>query len=165
MMKKFKEYLKEAYGTGKVGWKQQRGKEADAEQSEAIFQQKVKDQFHPSIQKALDHFADPKNYAESMRTSKIEIYNRRKLSKVSNTTGGESWWRGQKKLERVKVQRADQQAREQGRGQRQLSMPVIIRARNKTTGETVEHNLSGNTRLSKHGDRGVPVQILYFEHD
>lgn len=164
-MKTFKEYLEEAYGTGKRGWKQQRGKESEAEQSEATFQQKVKSQFHPSIQKALDHFSDPKNYAEGMRKSKIEIYNRRKLSKVSNTTGGESWMRGQKKLERVKVRRADQQAREQGRGQRELSMPVIIRARNRTTGEVVEHNLSGNTRLSRHGDKSVPVHILHYEHD
>lgn len=163
-MKTFKEYLKEAYGTGKPGWKPLRGKEAEQEQSEAIFQQKVKDQFHPAIQKALDHFADPKNYAEALRTAKIEIYNRRKLSNVSNTTGGESWWRGQKQLEPVKVKRANQQAIQQARGDLQLSMPVIVRAVNTETGEEREHNLSGNTRLSRHGDKGVPVQILRYEY-
>ena len=34
-------------------------------------------------------------------------------SNVSNTTGGESWWRGQKQLGPVKVKRANQQAIQQ----------------------------------------------------
>ena len=165
-MKTFNQFLEEAYGAGKKGWKPTKGTE---EHDEIGYQLKAHKEgiapVHPSIAKAMEHLSDPKNYARALQKSKIRIYNRQKLKHVENTTGGEGWVSGRKQLNKGKVDRADKQASEQEKGKRKLPMPVIIRAKNKKTGETVEHNVSGNTRLSRHGGKGVPAQVIHFEHD
>ena len=109
--------------------------------------------------------SDKKNYAAAIQRSKTEVYNRQKLKNVQNTTGGEGWSSSKKDLDAAKAARADKQAAQQKVGKKKIPMPVIIRAKNRTTGETVEHNLSGNTRLSRHGGSGVPTHVINYEHD
>lgn len=163
-MKTFNEFLTE--DAIKPGWRRLSGTEEHDEVNHQLDAHERGDApVHPSIHKALKHLSDSKNYATAIQRSRTEVYNRQKLKKVENTTGGEGWTSGQKSLDRSKVARANQQAAQQKSGKKTLPMPVIIRAKNRTTGETVEHNLSGNTRLSRHGGAGVPTHVINYEHD
>jgi len=153
-MKTYTEFLEEAYGTGKRGWKPNTG----TEEHDEVEHQKSGD-LHPSIRKAMNHLSDPKNYAQALQRSKVSIYNRRKMQNVHNTDAGESWIETKKTLDPEKVSRVEKQSR----GIK--TMPIIIKAKNKKTGETVSHLLGGNTRASKHAGEGVPVQVIHYEHD
>lgn len=120
-------------------------------------------EFHPLIVKALQYLSDPKNYSSAIKNSTIEVFNRKKLENVQNTDSASSWKDTQKYLDPEKVKRANQQAEQMKAGKIKIAMPIIIRAKNSKTGKTVEHVLAGNTRLSRHGDTGVPTHVINFE--
>ena len=153
-MKSYLEFLEEAYGTGKKGWKPNTG----TDEHDEVEHQKSGD-LHPSIRKAMNHLSKPRNYAQALQRSKVSIYNRRKMQGVQNTDAGESWTNTKKTLDRTKVNRVEKQSR----GKK--TMPIIIKAKNRKTGETTSHLLGGNTRASKHAGKGVPVQVINYDHD
>jgi len=160
-----KQFIEEAYGAIKPGWKPSEDPEEYHEVSHQLAAHRSGEaKLHPSIHKALKHLEDPKNFFSAMKRSKVEVYNRQKLSRVRNTTGSDTWIKSRRELHPQKVARASTQAAGQKTGKNKLEMPIIIRAKNKKTGKTVEHSLAGNTRLSRHGDSGVPVHVIHFEH-
>jgi hypothetical protein len=161
-MKSFKQFIKEEEIPS--GWRPLKGTEEHDEVEHQLDSHNSGDaEFHPLIVKALQHLSSPKNYSSAIKNSTTEVFNREKLSNVQNTDAASSWKESQKDLDPEKVERANQQADQMKAGKIKLAMPVIIRATNSKTGETVEHNLSGNTRLSRHGDVGVPTHVINFK--
>lgn len=164
-MKTLKQIL-EAYGQGKRGWTPTSG---TSDHDEVLYQLHAHEQgqgtLHPSIHKALNHLSDPKTYSQALQRSKVEILNHHDFGNVENSTAGDSWMKNRQSLDRDKVNRAETQASDQRAGRSTLSMPVAIRARNRTTGEVVTHSLAGNTRQAYHAGSGVPTQVIHYDHD
>lgn len=163
-MKSFNEFLSE--NVSKPGWTRADPVE---EHPEVDYQLNAHKEgvakVHPSIHKALKHLSNPSNFFNAMSKSKTEIYNRQKLKGVHNTSSSDTWLKSRRELHPEKVKRAESQSAQQKTGKTKLQMPIIIRAKNKKTGKTVEHSLAGNTRLSRHGDSGVPTHVINYEHD
>lgn len=142
----------------KPGWK----KPSSTDEHDEVLHQAGHPDNHPDVNTALKHLSDRKNYQSAKRTT--EVYNRQKFKPVSNTDASQGWSATRPHLDPNKARRANQQAASQKSGTK-LPTPIILRVKNRTTGQTHEHLLGGNTRASRHAGNGVPVTVIHHEVD
>ena len=97
---------------------------------------------HPDVHKALTHLKDKGNWKKALNSAKSERFNSRKFNKlnVGNTDAGGSRTSAVSGLDKSKVARVSSQTKSES--------PIVLRTKNKTTGEVNHHLIAGNTRSS-----------------
>jgi hypothetical protein len=149
-MKTFRQFLEEAAwrSLGAPQQAKELGSEFGKKDGEINYQlQADKEQkfLHPAIRKAMQNIQKRPDAVKGQLQAPREKYSRGTLRQrgVKNTTATDGDWDKVKKdLDSSKVTRA-----EKGRRGVQTS-PTILRVRDPLSGKPIEHNVSGNTRLS-----------------
>ena len=113
--------------------------------------------WHPDVHQALKHLSDPSKFKSALSNGTIERYTPEKFKSVGNTEAGTKQSNLPSLINRQKLRRAREQ---KSRGE--SHPPIVLRTRNKTTGETREHLLAGNTAATVSGGH---TQALVITHN
>lgn len=113
--------------------------------------------WHPDIHQTLQHLSKPENFKAALSNGKVERYTPEKFKSVGNTDAGTKLSKLSSLINRKKLSRAKEQQSE-GKS----NPPIIVRIKNKQTGETKEHLIAGNTAATV---RRGHTQALVISHN